>query len=126
MIREQEANKLREQAEAKHADEEKRLAVAEGEKKDKGLLLEMARQALSKREDSSVLIISMAMANPVALLKSHMPDLDVELLSKDFMVDKEEREVLTNGAYETAHEFALSYDFSSLAESKDNDSSRNM
>jgi plasmid replication initiation protein len=126
MIREQEANKLREQAEAKHADEEKRLAVAEGEKKDKGLLLEMARQALSKREDSSVLIILMAMANPVALLKSHMPDLDVELLSKDFMVDKEEREVLTNGAYETAHEFALSYDFSSLAESKDNDSSRNM
>jgi hypothetical protein len=36
MIQEQEANKLREQAEAKLVDAEKRLAVAEGEKKDQG------------------------------------------------------------------------------------------
>jgi hypothetical protein len=86
----------------------------------------MARQALSKREDSSVLMISMAVNNPVALLKSHLPDLDVELLRKDFTVDKAECEVLINGAYNTAHEFALSYDFSSLAESEDNDSPRNM
>jgi hypothetical protein len=34
VIREQEANKLREEAEAKLADAEKRLAVTEGEKKD--------------------------------------------------------------------------------------------
>jgi hypothetical protein len=33
VIREQEANKLREQAEAKLADAEKRLTVAESEKK---------------------------------------------------------------------------------------------
>jgi hypothetical protein len=62
----------------------------------------------------------------MALLKSHLPDLDVELLCKDFTVDEAEREVLTNGAYDAAHEFTSSYDFSSLAESEDNDSPRNM
>jgi hypothetical protein len=46
---EEEANTLQEQAEAKVVDVEKRLAAAEGKKKDQGLLLEMARQALSKR-----------------------------------------------------------------------------
>jgi hypothetical protein len=56
------ANKLWEQAEAKLADAEKRLAVTKGEKKDQGLLLETALQALSKREDSSVLMISTAVA----------------------------------------------------------------
>jgi hypothetical protein len=85
----------------------------------------MARQALSKREDSSVMMISMTVANAMALLKSHLPDLDVELLRKDFTVDEAECEALTNGAYDAAHEFASSYDFSSLAESEDNDSPRN-
>jgi hypothetical protein len=56
------ANKLWEQAEAKLADAEKRLTVTKGEKKDQGLLLETALQALSKREDSSVLMISTAVA----------------------------------------------------------------
>jgi hypothetical protein len=70
--------------------------------------------------------ISMAVANARALLKSHLPDLDVELLRKDFVVDEAEREALTSGAYDVAHEFASYYYFSSLAESKDNDSPRNM
>jgi hypothetical protein len=126
VIWEQEANMLREQAEAKLTDAEKRLTAAEGEKKDQGLLLETARQALSKHEDSSVLMISIAMANAMALLKSHLPDLDVELLRKYFVVDEAEREALTNGAYDVAHEFASSYDFSSLAESENNDSPQNM
>jgi transcriptional regulator with AAA-type ATPase domain len=39
VIREQEANKLREQVEARLADVEKRLIIDEGEKKDQGLLL---------------------------------------------------------------------------------------
>jgi hypothetical protein len=55
-----------------------------------------------------------------------LPDLDVELLRKDFAVNEAQREALTNGAYDAAHEFASSYDFSSLAESKDNDSHRNV
>jgi hypothetical protein len=95
-------------------------------KKDQGLLLEMARQALSKCEDSSILMISMAVANAMALLKNHLHDLDVELMRKNFIVDEAEREALTNGTYNAAHEFPSSYDFSSLAESKDNDSPRIM
>jgi hypothetical protein len=126
VIWEHEANTLREQAEAKLADLEKKIEAVEGEKKDQGLLLETARQTLSKREDSSILMISTAMANAMALLKSHLPDLDVELLRKDFAVDEADREALTSGANDAAHEFASSYDFSSLAESEDNDSLRNM
>jgi hypothetical protein len=62
----------------------------------------------------------------MALLKSHLPDLDMELLHKDFAIDEAKCEVLTNGAYDAAHKFASSYDFFSLAEFKDNDSTRNM
>jgi chromosome segregation ATPase len=126
VIREQEANTLWEQAEAKLADLEKKIEVVEGEKKDQWLLLETARQALFKREDSSILIISTTVANAMPLLKSHLPDLDVKLLRKDFAVDEADRKVLTSGAYDVAHEFASSYNFSSLAESEDNDSPRNM
>jgi hypothetical protein len=50
----------------------------------------------------------------------------VELLCKDFTVDEAEREALTNGAYDVAHEFTSSYDFSSLAEYEYNDSPQNM
>jgi hypothetical protein len=126
VIWDQEANTLWEQVEAKLANLEKKIKAVEGEKKDQGLLLETARQALSKREDSSILMISMAVANAMALLKSHLPDLDVELLHKDFVVDEADREALTSGAYDAAHEFTSSYDFSSLVESEDNDSPRNM
>jgi hypothetical protein len=110
----------------KLTDTEKRLAAIVGEKIDQGLLLEMSRQTLSKREDSSVLMISIAVANAMALLKSHLLHLDVELLCKDFAIDEAEHEVLTNGAYDAAHEFVLSYDFSSLAEFEDNDNPQNM
>jgi hypothetical protein len=86
----------------------------------------MAWQVLSKSEDSFVLMILMAVTNAMVLLKSHLPDLDMELLRKDFAVDEAKCEALTNGAYDAAHEFASSYDFSSLTESKDNDNPRNM
>jgi hypothetical protein len=88
--------------------------------------LESAWLALSKREDSSTQMISTVVANAMALLKSHLPDLDVELLLKDFIVTEVEREALTNGVYDATHEFVSSYDFSSLAESDDNDSPRNV
>jgi hypothetical protein len=126
VIWEQRADTLRIQAEEKLADAEKKLTVAEEEKKNKALLLKMARHVLYKREDSSTVMILTAVANAMALLKSHLPDLDVELLCKDFTVDEAECEVLTNGAYNATHEFMLSYDFSSLAESKDNHSPRNL
>jgi hypothetical protein len=71
-------------------------------------------------------MISTAVANAMALLKSHLPDLDRELLCKDFAVYEAECEVLTCSAYDAAHEFVLSYDFSILVESEDNDSPRNV
>jgi hypothetical protein len=126
VIQEQEAKTLQERAEEKLTDAEKKLAATENEKKDQGLLLESARQALPKREDSSIMMILTAVANAMALLKSHLPDLDVELMRKDFIVDEVEREALTSDAYDAAHEFASSYDFSNLAESEDNDSRRNV
>jgi predicted nuclease with TOPRIM domain len=57
VICDQEANTLWEQAEAKLADLEKTIEAVEGEKKHQGLLLETTRQALSKREDASTLMI---------------------------------------------------------------------
>jgi hypothetical protein len=126
VIREQEANTLREQAKAKLVDLKKKIEVVVGEKKDQGLLLKMSRQALSKHEDSSILIISTVVTNAMALLKSHLLNLNVELLCKDFAVDEADREALISGAYDVAHEFASSYDFSSHAKSEDNDSPRNM
>jgi hypothetical protein len=80
VIREQEAKTLLERAEEKLADIENKLMAAESKKNDQGLLLETARQALSKHEDSSVLMILMAVANAMALLKSHLPDIDKERL----------------------------------------------
>jgi hypothetical protein len=53
-------------------------------------LLELAQQAQSKREDTSTQLISTAVANVMTLLKSYLPDLDVEILRKDFAVDDAE------------------------------------
>jgi hypothetical protein len=65
---------------------------------------------------------SLVVANAVALMKNHMPNLDMEILRKDFTVDDVEREILVNSAYDTTHDFVSLYDFSSLAESDDNNS----
>jgi hypothetical protein len=65
---------------------------------------------------------SLVVANAVALMKNHMPNLDMEILRKDFTVDDVEREILVNSTYDTTHDFVSLYDFSSLAESDDNNS----
>jgi hypothetical protein len=62
-------------------------------------------------------------ANGMVLVKIHLPDLDIEILRKDFTVDDAEQEMLVNNAYDAAHDFVSLYDFSSLAESDDNNSS---
>jgi hypothetical protein len=48
-------------------------------------------------------VISLAVANIAALFKNHLPDLDMEILRKDFTIDNAEREALANSAYNTAH-----------------------
>jgi hypothetical protein len=50
----------------------------------------------------------------VALMKNHLPDLDLEILCKDFTVDDVEREVLVNSAYDATQDFFSLYDFPAL------------
>jgi hypothetical protein len=67
-------------------------------------------------------VISSAVANTAAIFKNYLPNLDVEILCKDFTIDNMEQEALANSAYDVAHEFVSLYDFSSLAKSNDNNS----
>jgi hypothetical protein len=67
-------------------------------------------------------MISSAVAHTAVLFKNHLPDLNIELLLQDFIVDDAERETLVSSAFEAAQDFVSSYDFTSLTESDDNDS----
>jgi plasmid replication initiation protein len=87
-------------------------------------LLDSAQQALSKRDLSSLAVISSAVANAVALMNNHLAELDMEILRKDFTIDDVERETLVNSTYDAVHDFDSLYDFFSLAESDDNNSPR--
>jgi hypothetical protein len=104
----------------------KALKTAEADLKAKGLLLELAQQALAKREGSANIMISSAVAHTVALFKNHLPDLNMEILRQDFTVDDVEREALVSSAFDAAQDFVSSYDFTSLVESDDNDSPKGL
>jgi uncharacterized tellurite resistance protein B-like protein len=73
-----------------------------------------------------LVVISLAMANAAALFKNHLPDLDMEILRKEFTIDDAEQEALANSAYDAAHKFVSLYDFSSLVESDDNNNPRDL
>jgi hypothetical protein len=112
-----------------HADEavlwlknaESQLEAAEEDLKNQKQLLESAQKTSSKREDSFNMMISSAVAHAAALFKNHLPDLNMELLCQDFIVDDVEGESLVSSAFDAAQDFVSSYDFTSLAESDDND-----
>jgi DNA repair exonuclease SbcCD ATPase subunit len=112
-----------------HADEtvlrlknaESRLKATEEDLKNQRQLLELAQNASSKCEGSSNMMISSAVTHDVALFKNHLPDLNMELLRQDFTTDDAEREILVSSAFDAAQDFVSSYDFTSLAESDDND-----
>jgi hypothetical protein len=97
-----------------------KLKATKEKMKTQEQLLDLAQQALSKRELSYSMVISSVVANAVALMKNHLPNLNMEILHKDFTVDDAERETLVNSAYDAAHDFVSLNDFSSLAESDDN------
>jgi hypothetical protein len=101
---------------------ESRLEAAEEDLKNQKQLLDSARKTASKREDSFNMMISSAVAHAVALFKNHLPDLNMELLRQDFTVDDAERKTLVSSTFDAAQDFISSYDFTSLAESDDNDS----
>jgi hypothetical protein len=101
---------------------ESQLEAAEEDLKKQKQLLDSARKTATKREDSFNMMISSTVAHAAALFKNHLPDLNMELLRQDFTVDDVERETLVSSAFDAAQDFVSSYDFTSLAESDDNDS----
>jgi hypothetical protein len=68
------------------------------------------------------MMISSAVAHAAALFRIHLPNLNMELLHQDFTVNDAERETLVSNAFDATQDFVSSYDFTSLAESDDNDS----
>jgi hypothetical protein len=100
---------------------EGRLKAAEEDLKTQGQLLELARQTLSKHEGSSYMMISSVVAHAATLFKNHLPDLNMELLLKDFTIDDVKCEALVSCVFDAAQDFVSSYDFTSLSESDDND-----
>jgi hypothetical protein len=81
---------------------EEKLKAAEEKLKIQEQSWDPSWQALSKRELFSSMVISLPVANAAALFKNHMPDLDVEILHKDFTIDGAEWKALANSAYDAA------------------------
>jgi hypothetical protein len=99
-----------------------RLQTLGDEKKIKEQLLE-STQKTYERDYSSSAVISSTVTHDVALLKSHAPDLDTELLHRDFpFADDEERDALIDSVYDTAQHFVSQYDFSVVNDQDDNGS----
>jgi hypothetical protein len=103
---------------------ESRLKATEEDLKNQRQLLESAQKTSSKREGFFNMMISSMVAHAAALFKNHVPDLNMELLRQDFTVDDVEHETLVSSAFDATQDFVSSYDFASLAESDDNDSSK--
>jgi hypothetical protein len=104
----------------------KTLKIVKVDLKAKGLLLELAQQALVKHDGSANMMISSTVTHTAALFKNHLPDLNMEILRQDFTVDDAEREALVSSAFDAAQDFVSSYDFTSLVESEDNDSPKGL
>jgi hypothetical protein len=103
---------------------EEKLKATEEKLKTQEQSLDSSRQALSKRELSSLMVISSTVANATVLFKSHLSDLDMEILRKDFTIDDVEWKALANSSYDATHKFVSLCDFSLLTESDDNNSLR--
>jgi chromosome segregation ATPase len=69
---------------------EEKLKATEEKLKTQQQSLDSARQELSKWEFSSSTVISSAVANTATLFKNHLPNLDMEILRKDFTIDDAE------------------------------------
>jgi uncharacterized protein with gpF-like domain len=105
---------------------ESQLKAAEEDLKNQRQLLELARRTSSKHESSFNMMISSAVVHAAALFKNHLPDLNMELLHQDLTVDDAKRETLVSSTFDAAQDFVSSYDFTSLAESDDNDSPKDL
>jgi hypothetical protein len=101
---------------------ESRLQAAEEDLKNQMQLLESAWKTSSKHKNSFNMMIFLTVAHAATLFKNHLPNLNMELLHQDFIVNNAECETLVSSAFDAAQDFLSSYDFTSLAESDDNDS----
>jgi hypothetical protein len=72
------------------------------------------------------MMISSAVTHATTLFNNHLSDLNMELLRQDFTVDDAERETLVSSAFDAAQDFISSYNFTSLAESDDNDNPKTL
>jgi hypothetical protein len=79
--------------------------------------LESTQKMLSKWDFSSSVV-----AHVVALLKSHTPDLDAEMLQRHFPFNDEGQDALVDSVDDTTQYFVSQYDFSIPNESDDNTS----
>jgi hypothetical protein len=78
---------------------------------------------LSERNYSSSVVISLAMAHAVALLKSHTPDLNTVQLRRYFPFDNDEdRDALKDSVYDTTQHFVSPYNFFIVNDQDDNGS----
>jgi chromosome segregation ATPase len=101
---------------------EEKLKAAEEKLQTQEQSLDSPRRELTKWELSSSMVISSAAAQ----FKNHLPDLDMEVIHKDFTIDDAKQEALANSTYDAAHRSMSLYDFSSLTESDDNNSPRTL
>jgi hypothetical protein len=101
-----------------------KLQTLEDEKKAKEQLMESTQMMLSKRDFTSSVVSSLAVAHAMALVKSHMPNFDAELFLRDFPINDEEWDALVDSVYDTAQYFVSQYDFDVLVELDDNASPR--
>jgi hypothetical protein len=61
---------------------------------------------------SSLEVISLVVKHVVVLLKSYMPDVDLELLRKEYQCkDDDEWDALIEGVFDAAQHFVSKYDF---------------
>jgi chromosome segregation ATPase len=91
-------------------DAQNKLQVIGDEKKTQE---QSTRKMLSKQEYSSLAMISSIVAHVVVLLKSYTPDLDTELLRRNYPFDDDDkRDALIDSVYDTAQHFVSQYEFS--------------
>jgi hypothetical protein len=66
--------------------------------------------------------ISSVVVNVMSLVQNRISEFDAEILRKDFTVHDAKWAALVDSTYDTAQHFVFLYDFSTLAESDDNNS----
>jgi hypothetical protein len=72
------------------------------------------------------MMTSSAVSHAATLFNNHLPGLNMELLCQDFTVVDAERETLVSSIFDAAQDFVSLYDFTSLTESDDNDSPKDL